>query len=127
MTGPVGTGKGEGAGYYRAHLFCCVNERPDGHARGCCKAKGGVRLRNYMKARVKELGLDGVRVNQAGCLDRCELGPVLVVYPEGVWYRYETTEDVDEIIREHLQAGRPVARLRLADDQTALGPDDAVA
>lgn len=113
MTGPVGTGKGEGAGYYRAHLFCCVNERPDGHARGCCKAKGGVRLRNYMKARVKELGLDGVRVNQAGCLDRCEEGPVCVVYPEGIWYTYVDESDIDEIIDSHLINGKPVDRLKI--------------
>ena len=56
--------------YYKAHVFCCTNERPPGHERGCCKEKGAEKLRNYMKSRVKELGLEGVRINNAGCLDR---------------------------------------------------------
>ena len=50
---------------------------------------------------------------KAGCLDRCEEGPVIVVYPEAVWYHYETEADVDEIVKEHLQAGRVVERLRI--------------
>lgn len=73
-------------------------------------------LRDYCKARVKKLGLTGtgkVRVNQAGCLDRCEQGPVVVVYPEGVWYRYQSEADVDEIIEQHLQRGKPVSRLMI--------------
>ncbi len=65
--------------YYRVHVFCCVNERPEGHARGSCASRGSPGLRNYLKARVKELGLDDVRINAAGCLDRCELGPVMVI------------------------------------------------
>ena len=72
-----------------------------------------MRLRNYMKARAGELGLTGIRVNTAGCLDRCELGCVMVVYPEGVWYTYATTEDVDEILQTHLRDGGRVARLML--------------
>ena len=90
------------APYYRRHVFCCINERPDGHPRGCCLEKGAVRLRNYMKARAKELGLADVRINASGCLDRCELGPTMVIYPEGVWYSYRTLEDADEILRVHL-------------------------
>ncbi|HNY46081.1 MAG TPA: (2Fe-2S) ferredoxin domain-containing protein, partial [Casimicrobium sp.] len=73
-------------------------------------------LRDYAKKKVKGLGLAGqgrVRVNNAGCLDRCDEGPVMVVYPEEVWYHYETEADVDEIISEHLQAGRVVERLRI--------------
>jgi len=62
---------------------------------------------------VKELGLGEMRVNSAGCLDRCDLGPVMVVYPEGVWYNYRTREDVDEIVESHLKGGKPVERLRL--------------
>ena len=61
--------------YYKAHVFCCTNERPAGHERGCCKEKGADKLQNYMKARVKELGIKDVRINKSGCLDRCELGP----------------------------------------------------
>lgn len=99
--------------YYRCHVFCCTNERPGGHPRGSCKEKGGERLRNYMKARAKELGLADVRINTAGCLDRCELGPTMVIYPEGVWYRAETTQDVDEILETHIKEGGRVRRLIL--------------
>ena len=104
---------GDPAPYYEAHVFACINERPEGHPRGCCKNRGAVRLRNYMKARAKELGIPGVRINQSGCLDRCELGPVMVIYPEGVWYRYDTAEDVDEILQKHLIEGGRVDRLLL--------------
>ena len=73
-------------------------------------------MRDYAKSRVKELKLSGpgkVRVNTAGCLDRCDEGPVLVVYPEAVWYSYVDREDIDEIIAEHLENGRIVERLRI--------------
>jgi (2Fe-2S) ferredoxin len=99
--------------YYEAHVFACVNERPPGHKRGSCKERGAEPLRNYMKARAKELGLANVRINQAGCLDRCELGPTLVIYPEGVWYRAGTTADIDEILETHLKRGERVVRLML--------------
>ena len=99
--------------YYTAHVFACVNERPEGHKRGSCKERGGEPLRNYMKARAKELGLGNLRINQAGCLDRCELGPVMVIYPEGIWYRAETTADIDEILETHLRRGERVTRLLL--------------
>ena len=75
-----------------------------------------MRVREYAKDKVKALGLAGpgkVRVNQAGCLDRCAQGPVAVVYPEGVWYTYVDEQDVDEIIEEHLVNGRPVERLKI--------------
>ncbi len=99
--------------YYRAHVFCCTNQRPPGHKRGCCAEKGAERLRDYMKSRCKELGLPDVRINNAGCLDRCELGPCFVVYPEGVWYAPKNESDVDEIIATHLVKGDRVERLRL--------------
>lgn len=73
-------------------------------------------MRDYAKERVKALKLSGpgkVRINTAGCLDRCKQGPVMVVYPEAVWYSYVDQEDIDEIIREHLQNGRVVERLRI--------------
>ena len=107
---------GDPAPYYEAHVFACINERPEGHPRGCCSAGGAVRLRNYMKARAKELGIPAVRINQSGCLDRCELGPVMVIYPEGVWYRYDSAEDVDEILKTHLIEGRRVERLLLTPE-----------
>ena len=99
--------------YYNAHVFCCINERAPGHRRGCCKERGSVELRDYMKTRVREMKINRVRVNQSGCLDRCELGPVLVIYPEGIWYTYQTKEDVDEILQTHLIDGQVVSRLLL--------------
>ena len=106
--------------YYKAHAFCCTNERPPGHPRGCCKEKGAEQLRNYMKSRMKELGIKDVRINNSGCLDRCELGPTLVIYPEGVWYTYASTADVEEIIESHFRRGQRVERLLLTDEQKQL-------
>lgn len=100
--------------HYRYHVFFCTNQRAEGET--CCNARGASEMRAYAKDRVKALGLSGpgkVRVNNAGCLDRCELGPVLVVYPEETWYTYVDREDVDEIIAEHLQHGRVVERLKV--------------
>jgi (2Fe-2S) ferredoxin len=100
--------------YYERHVFFCCNQR-DG-SRPCCNDKGAMELRDYAKGRVKALGLAGpgkVRINQAGCLDRCEEGPCVVVYPEGVWYTYVDRADIDEIIEQHLQNGRVVERLRM--------------
>ena len=102
--------------YYKSHLFFCCNQRDASDPRGCCSAKGAVELRDYAKGRVKALGLAGegkVRVNQAGCLDRCEEGPCLVIYPDAVWYTYVDRADIDEIIEEHVKHGRVVERLRM--------------
>lgn len=102
--------------FYRHHVFFCCNQRPPDDPRGCCNDKGSSRVRDYAKQRIKKLGLDGkgkIRINQSGCLDRCEQGPVIVVYPESVWYTYVDEEDVDEIIEEHLLNGRVVERLRI--------------
>ena len=100
--------------YYQRHVFFCCNQR-EGDAQ-CCNNHGSQKMRDYAKARVKALKLAGpgkVRINTAGCLDRCKQGPVIVVYPEAVWYSYVDQEDIDEIIREHLQNGRVVERLRI--------------
>ena len=113
---PERTKASDPAPYYEAHVFCCTNERPAGHPRGCCKAKGSEKLRDYMKARAKEFGLARVRINTSGCLDRCELGPTMVIYPEGVWYHVETREDVDEVLQRHLIEGGRVERLMLKPD-----------
>lgn len=110
--------------YFDAHVFVCTNRRPDGHKRGSCAAHGAEKLRDYMKVRSKELGLEGrVRINAAGCLDRCELGPTMVIYPEGTWYTFQSTEDVEEILQTHLVGGDRVDRLALAVDQAALRAD----
>jgi (2Fe-2S) ferredoxin len=101
------------APYFSTHIFVCGNRRPDGHERGCCASKGSEKIRDYMKARVKELGIKNVRVNQAGCLDRCELGPCAVFYPEGVWYRLDSFTAVDEVLEKHLREGGRAAELML--------------
>ena len=95
-------------------MFFCCNQR-EGDAQ-CCNNHDAQKMRDYAKGQVKALKLAGpgkVRVNTAGCLDRCKEGPVIVVYPEAVWYSYVDREDIDEIIREHLQNGRIVERLRI--------------
>ena len=100
--------------YYKHHVFFCCNQREPGE--NCCQNHKADELRDYAKNRVKALGLAGkgkVRINKAGCLDRCEEGPCLVVYPEAVWYTYVDKSDIDEIIQEHLDHGRIVERLRL--------------
>jgi len=100
--------------YYRHHVFFCTNLRADGSA--CCQRFDAQAMRDYAKQRSKELGLagpGGVRINTAGCLDRCAEGPVMVVYPDAVWYTWIDREDVDEIIEEHLKTGRVVERLQI--------------
>ncbi|HUL95610.1 MAG TPA: (2Fe-2S) ferredoxin domain-containing protein [Usitatibacter sp.] len=100
--------------FYKHHVFFCTNRRDAPET--CCATHDAEAMRKYAKGRVKELGLSGpgqVRVNQAGCLDRCEEGPCIVVYPEGVWYTYVDKQDIDEIVEEHLVNGRIVGRLRI--------------
>jgi len=104
--------------FFARHVFCCTNTREEGHPRGCCTAKGSKALRDYMKAQVKEKRVVNVRINAAGCLDRCELGPTMVIYPEGVWYSYASQADLDEIIQTHLIEGGRVDRLLLRPRDT---------
>ena len=104
--------------FFTHHVFCCTNRREPGHRRGCCAEKGADSLRDYMKHKVKDAGLKGVRVNNAGCLDRCELGPVMVIYPEGIWYRCPDKAAIDEVVERHLKGGEVVERLRLTNSQS---------
>jgi (2Fe-2S) ferredoxin len=100
--------------YFQHHVFFCINERDDGRA--CCADRNAQALQEYAKKRLKTLNMNGpgkIRINKAGCLDRCEEGPVLVVYPEGIWYTYIDEEDIDEIVDSHLIAGKPVERLKI--------------
>lgn len=107
---------GELMSFYKYHVFFCTNERNDGSQ--CCGTSYGAQdARTYVKSRCKELGIHGapsIRINNAGCLDRCDEGPVLVIYPEETWYTYVDKEDLDEIINSHLVNGVPVERLLLA-------------
>ena len=101
--------------HYQRHIFFCCNQR-EGEERPCCNNKGAAAMRDYAKQRVKALGLAGpgrLRVNMSGCLDRCEEGPCIVVYPDAVWYTYVDRADIDEIIEQHLRQGRIVERLRI--------------
>lgn len=98
--------------YYQRHIFFCLNQRSNGEA--CCAAQGAEAAFDRCKSQVKAAGLAGpgqVRVNKAGCLDRCAAGPVLVVYPEAVWYSYVDESDIDEIVESHLKNGKVVERL----------------
>ena len=102
--------------FYQRHVFFCCNQREASDPRGCCNDKGATRVRDYAKQKVKDLKLSGpgkVRINQAGCLDRCEEGPCVVIYPDAVWYTYVDQADIDEIIEEHLHHGRVVERLKM--------------
>lgn len=98
--------------YYERHIFFCLNQRSNGEA--CCADHGAQQAFDHCKAQVKAAGLAGpgkVRVNKAGCLDRCAGGPVAVVYPEAVWYSYVDAGDIDEIVESHLKNGQIVERL----------------
>ena len=100
--------------FFAKHVFFCVNERENGAQ--CCAGCGAPELQAYTKERIKALKKNGkgkIRINRAGCLDRCDEGPVMVVYPEAVWYQYVDKADIDEIIEEHLLGNRPVERLRI--------------
>ena len=100
--------------YFEHHVFFCCNQREAGEQ--CCNALGASELFAYAKDRIGALGLNGkgqIRINKAGCLGRCDQGPVMVVYPEEVWYSFFDKDDVEEIITEHLLNGRVVERLKL--------------
>lgn len=100
--------------YFKHHVFFCTNQRAPGEA--CCNNHQASALQTYAKDRIGQLGLKGkgqIRINKAGCLDRCDDGPVLVVYPDETWYTFVDQADIDEIIDEHLVHGRVVDRLKI--------------
>lgn len=102
---------------FEKHIFICTNHRPDGHPRGCCDPSNTGDLLQQFKAAVSKRGLKGrVRANKAGCMDQCEHGANVVVYPEAVWYGHVTSADVDEIIDSHIVGGKPVERLITPDE-----------
>ncbi|MGB0954366.1 MAG: (2Fe-2S) ferredoxin domain-containing protein [Panacagrimonas sp.] len=103
--------------FYQHHVFFCCNQRAPG-GRTCCNDKGASAARDHAKKRIKALGLASpgkVRVNQAGCMERCEQGPCVAIYPQAVWYTYQSSADVDEIIDRHIVGGEIVERLRIPD------------
>jgi (2Fe-2S) ferredoxin len=103
------------ANKFEFHVFVCQNQRPEGHQRGCCLSKGSDKIQNYMKTRVKELGIENVRVNKASCLDQCKKGPAMVIYPQGVWYTIKSCEEAEEVIQSHLLGKKVVMSLIMED------------
>ena len=100
--------------FFEKHVFICTNRRDPGNPKGSCAAKGSEQVRERFKKEIHERGLKArMRANAAGCLDQCEAGCTVVVYPEQVWYGHVNPDDVNEIVEEHLMNGRPVERLRL--------------
>ena len=101
---------------FEKHIFICTNQRPEGHRKGSCNPSGEGELHQLFKAGLAQRGLkDRIRANKAGCLDQCEHGPTVVVYPEATWYGGVTAADVDEILDGHIAGGRPVERLIIPD------------
>ena len=101
---------------FQRHLFVCIHDRGEGHPRGSCAQRGSLELASALKKAAYDRGLKRiVRVNKAGCLDQCALGPTCVVYPEGTWYGGVGLDDVEELIERHLVAGEPVERLVIPD------------
>jgi (2Fe-2S) ferredoxin len=103
---------------FEKHIFVCENKRPDGHPRGCCADKGSLEFRQALKKRIKKLGLNSkIRINSAGCLDACEYGAVMVVYPEQIWYGNVTINDIDDIIDQQILNNQPVKRLTIKNKE----------
>ena len=101
---------------FEKHIFVCENKRPDGHPKGCCADKNSLEVRGLFKKRLKELGLNAqIRSNAAGCLDACEHGVTVLIYPEQVWYGGVTLNDVEEILQSHILKNVPVERLKIKD------------
>ncbi|MCY2963179.1 MAG: (2Fe-2S) ferredoxin domain-containing protein [Planctomycetota bacterium] len=100
------------------HLFVCCNQRAEGHPRGSCDPEGTEALRNAFKAELKKRKLGPlVRANSAGCLDQCELGPTVVIYPQGIWYGRVQLSDVPRIIEETVVQGKILEDLRIPEDR----------
>ena len=101
---------------FAKHIFICGNQRPEGHPRGSCDPSGSADLQREFKTHLSRSVMNTVvRANKAGCLDHCEHGPTVVVYPEGIWYGNVQVADVPEIVESHILGDCPVERLRLAD------------
>lgn len=101
---------------FKHHIFICTNQRPPENPRGCCDPTGLGQLQLRFKQELANRGIKGeIRANKAGCLDQCEHGPTVVIYPEAIWYGRVTEADVPEIVESHLINGIPVARLQLRD------------
>ena len=102
---------------FTKHIFVCCNRRSPGHARGCCDPDGNEALRGLIKSEIKKRGLGShIRANKAGCLDQCELGPTVVIYPQAIWYGGVKREDVQRII-DHSIVGDEILEDLLIPDE----------
>jgi len=109
-------------GRFRYHLFACTNDRPANHPRGSCASRGIAPLLDELKEEVLLSSVPGpIRINKSGCLDACEDGPVLAIYPDGIYYRVQTSEDVKRIVSEHLQKGLVVSDLQINNPPESRG------
>lgn len=96
---------------YRRHVFVCLNERDRSDPKGCCKHRGSDQIFKTLKEGAAKAGLADVRINRSGCLDHCQFGPTVVIYPEAVWYHVPSVEDAEEVLRRHVIEGNVVERL----------------
>jgi (2Fe-2S) ferredoxin len=102
---------------FRSHIFICCNQREAGNSRGCCDPTGKEKLRDAFKQEIKKRKLGPlIRANKAGCLDQCELGPTVVIYPQGIWYGHVTPDDVPRILDETVIGGRILDDLLIPDE-----------
>jgi (2Fe-2S) ferredoxin len=107
---------------FTSHIFVCCNTREPGHSRGCCNPDASGRLRECFKRELKRQNLGSlVRANQSGCLDQCELGPTVVIYPQAIWYGHVTTADVPRIVEETIKHGRILADLAIPEEKLNSG------
>ena len=105
---------------FERHIFVCTNERPAGHPKGCCREKGSEAVKAALKAEIKRRGVAAlVRANAAGCLDACEFGVSMVIYPEGIWYGKVTADDVPQIVEKTVLNGEVIERLLIRDARYA--------
>lgn len=101
---------------FESHIFVCCNQRDSG-SRCSCDPDGDGELKSCFKKELKRLGLkQQVRANEAGCLDQCELGPTIVIYPQGIWYGRVTPDDVPRIVEETIINGRILPDLLIPDE-----------
>lgn len=104
--------------YYNFHVFVCQNARADGHPRGCCQSRGSEAVFQHLKSRIRELGLNKeIRINKSGCLDRCEEGPVLVIYPEETWYSVDSVDKAEELLQSHLLNKQKITNYSLSNQR----------
>ncbi|MCG8583420.1 MAG: (2Fe-2S) ferredoxin domain-containing protein [Pirellulales bacterium] len=102
---------------FTSHIFVCCNQRQPGHSRGCCDPEGSEQLRSQFKAEIKRRGLGPeVRANSAGCLDQCECGPTVVIYPQQIWYGGVTSDDIERIIDRTVVGGEILEDLLIPDE-----------